>query len=86
MCVEFPTKISKREFEIRLRSVGDYKVLMDNAYLVIDQRGEYNSETLRDKIAKENVTGDVKIFVTRTSIDAAWFLEPGINDWLTLTI
>lgn len=86
VCVQIPTKMTKQEFELLLHMTGEYIVLMENVYLLIDKKGEYNSETLRDKLSKTVHSGGIKIFVMKTSLDAAWLLEPEINGRLTMTI
>lgn len=85
VCAELNKISIVNDFEMRLRAEGDVKKITDGTYLLIANNINIKSSDIVNQLSAW-VSMDIRLFVMRTSIDAAWALEPELDGWLSMNL
>lgn len=80
IAVELNSISAIQEFEKVLSSIGEWKKLVGNVY-VLKQPFSRMCENIRVHIST-NFGKDLRIFIMKTSLDAAWNLDASVDCWL----
>ena len=83
ICAELNNLRMIEAFKASIRTGGESKELVEGVYAFKADDIDMNSEKLL-KMIKEKLpdASSVKLFIMKTSLDAAWFLSPNLNNWL----
>lgn len=80
IAVELNSLSAVQKFERVLSSIGEWKKIVGNVY-VLKQSFSRMSENVRVHISNE--FGDnARMFIMKTSLDAAWNLDASVDSWL----
>lgn len=85
VCAELNKISIVNDFEMRLRTEGEVKKITDGTYLLIANNINIKSSDIVNQLSAW-VSMDIRLFVMRTSIDAAWALEPELDGWLSMNL
>lgn len=85
ICAELNKISIVNDFEMRLRAEGEVKKITDGTYLLVANNINIKSSDIVKKLSTR-ASVDIRLFVMRTSIDAAWALEPELDRWLSMNL
>lgn len=80
IAVELNSISAIQKFEKVLSSIGEWKKLVGNVY-VLKQPFSRMCENIRTQIVIQ-FGEDVRMFIMKTSLDAAWKLDASVDRWL----
>ncbi len=80
IAVELNSMSAIQNFEKVLSSIGEWKKLVGNVY-VLKQPFSRMCENIRVHIST-NFGKDLRMFIMKTSLDAAWNLDASVDRWL----
>jgi hypothetical protein len=75
----------KQGFEMALMGIGEWKRLLDGLYIIKPRFPINSSEELKNRIPHQ-YRQDGQIFIMRTSIDASWNVDAGVDMWLRINL
>lgn len=84
IAVELNSISAVQKFEDVLSSIGEWKKIVGNVY-VLKQTFSRMSENVRVHISNE-FGENSRIFIMKTSLDAAWNLDASVDSWLKSNI
>lgn len=84
VCLEINTIKAKKEIEKRLALIGDWVEVLEHVYVVKSANPFLDSDMVRMQLQTPSPNG--KMFVMKTSIDAAWATSPSVDAWLKTNI
>lgn len=85
VCIELNRMAVVNAFECKLHEIGHYKCIMNGVYVVIAEDLHIRSSDLASRI-RSWIEDGVKLFVVKSSLEAAWSLSKEDDMWLRTNI